>query len=115
MFGSAQGLAIHLNYSYRRPSSSSYQQPTAEPATRVLQLAEASNALPQIGALASAVTNETATDLPAIRRLHIDHVHSISIGVHKEKYFLLMTLDVIDFTFCSATVDHTEPELLVEA
>ena len=35
------------------------------------------------------------------------------IGVHKEKYFLLMTLDGIDFTFCSATVDRTEPENLI--
>ena len=84
-------MASQLKDSYRCPSSSNYQQPTAEPARRVLQRAEASNALPQIGALASAVTNETATDLPALRRLHIDHVHSISIGVHKEKYFLLMT------------------------
>jgi hypothetical protein len=83
---------------------------------RVLQRAEASNALDQISALASAVTtqlSETATDLPAVRRLHIDYAHSISIGVHKEKYFLLMTLDGIDFTFCSATVDRTEPESLI--
>ena len=90
-----------------------YQQPTAEPARRVLQRAEASNALHQISALASATTSETATALPALRRLHIDYAHSISIGVHKEKYFLLMTLDGIDFTFCSATVDRTEPESLI--
>jgi hypothetical protein len=79
----------------------------------VLQRAEASNTLHQISALASAVTSETATDLPALRRLHIDYAHSISIGVHKEKYVLLMTLDGIDFTFCSATVDRTEPESLI--
>jgi hypothetical protein len=70
-------------------------------------------ALNQISALASAVTSEMATDLPVLRRLHIDYAHSISIGVHKEKYFLLMTLDRIDFTFCSATVDRTEPESLI--
>ena len=69
-----------------------YQQPTAEPARHVLQRAEASNALHQISALARAATSETATDLPALRRLHIDYAHSISIGVHKEKKFLLMTL-----------------------
>jgi hypothetical protein len=74
-----------LKESYSCPSSSNYQQPTA---------------------------------LPALRRLHIDYAHSISIGVHKEKYFLLMTIDGIDFsraekTFCSATVDCTEPESLI--
>jgi hypothetical protein len=113
IFGSAQGLASHLKESYRCPSSSNYQQPTAEPARRVLQRAEASNTLHQISALASATTSETATVLPALRRLHIDYAHSISIGVHKEKYFLLMTIDGIDFTFCSATVDRTEPESLI--
>jgi hypothetical protein len=113
IFGSAQGLASHLKESYRCPSSSNYQQPTAEPARRVLQRAEASNALHHISALPSATTSETATALPALRRLHIDYAHSISIGVHKEKYFLLMTLDGIDFTFCSATVDRTEPESLI--
>jgi hypothetical protein len=113
IFGSVQGLASHLKESYRCPSSSNYQQPTAEPARRVLQRAEASNALHQISALASATTSETATALPVLRRLHIDYAHSISIGVHKEKYFLLMTLDGIDFTFCSATVDRTEPESLI--
>jgi hypothetical protein len=79
----------------------------------VLQRAEASNALHQISALASAATRETATDSPALRCLHIDYAHSISIGVHKEQYFLLTTLDGIDFTFCSATVDRTEPESLI--
>jgi hypothetical protein len=79
----------------------------------VLQRTEASNALHQISALARAAKRETATDSPALRRLHIDYAHSISIGVHKEKYFLLMTLDGIDFTFCSATVDRTEPESLI--
>ena len=110
ILGSTQGLASHLKESYRCPSSSNYQQPTAEPARRVLQRAEASNALHQISALASATTSETATTLPALRRLHIDYAHSIPIGVHKEKYFLLMTLDGIDFTFCSATADRTGPE-----
>ena len=113
IFGSAQGLASHLTDSYRCPSSSNYHPPTAEPAKRVLQRAEASTALHQISALASAVTNEPQTDLPALRRLHIDYAHSISIGMHKEKYFLLMTLDGIDFTYCSATVDRTEPESLI--
>jgi hypothetical protein len=37
----------------------------------------------------------------------------VSIGVHKEKYFLLMILDGIDFTFCYATVDRTETESLI--
>jgi hypothetical protein len=99
IFGSEQGLASHLTDSYRCPSSSNYQQPTAEPAKRVLQGAEASTALHQISVLASAVTNEPTTDLPALRRLQIDYAHSISIGMHKEKYFLLMTLDGIDFTY----------------
>ncbi len=113
IFGSAPVLASHLKESYRCPSSSNYQQPTAEPARRVLQRAEASNALHQISALASATTSETATALPALLRLHIVYAHSISIGLHKEKYFLLMTLDGIDFTFCSATVDRAEPESLI--
>jgi hypothetical protein len=94
-------------------TQTNYQQPTAEPARRVLQRAEASNALRLISALASAVMSETATDLPALLRLHIDYAHSISIGVHKEKCVLLMTLDGIDFTFCFATVDRTEPESLI--
>jgi hypothetical protein len=113
IFGSAQGLASHLTDSYRCPSSSNHHPPTAEPAKRVLQRAEAFTALHQIISLASAVTNEPQTDLPALRRLHIDYAHSISIGVHKEKYFLLMTLDGIDFTCCSATADRTEPETLI--
>ena len=33
--------------------------------------------------------------------------------MHKEKHFLLMTLDGIDFTYCSATADRTEPESLI--
>ena len=49
----------------------------------------------------------------ALRRLYIDFAHSISIGVHKERYFLLMTFHGIDFTFCSATVDRTEPDNLI--
>ncbi len=102
-----------MKESYRCPSSSNYQQPTTEPARRVLQRNEASNALHQINALASATTSETATALPALRRLHIDHAHSISFDMHKENFFLLMTLDGIDFTFCSATVDRTEPESLI--
>ena len=73
IFGSAQGLASHLTDSYRCPSSSNYHPPTAEPAKRVLQRAEASTALHQISALASAVTNEHQTDLPALRRFHIDY------------------------------------------
>ena len=56
---------------------------------------------------------KNVTNLPALRRLHIDYAHSISIGMQKEKYFLLMTLDGIDFTYCSATVDRTEPESLI--
>jgi len=62
---------------------------------------------------ASAVTNEPQTDLPALRRLHIDYAHSKSIGMHKQKYFLLMTLDGLDFTYCSATADRAEPESLI--
>jgi hypothetical protein len=53
IFGSAKGLASHLKESYRCPSSSNFQQPTAEPARRVLQRAEASNALHQISAVVS--------------------------------------------------------------
>jgi hypothetical protein len=100
-------------HSYRCPNSCNYQPPTAEPARRLLQRAEASNALNQISALASTGTSETTTDVPDLRRLHIDYAHSKSTGVHKEKYFLLMTLGDIDFTFCSATVDRTEPESLI--
>jgi hypothetical protein len=51
IFGSAQGLASHSKDSYSCPSSSNYQQPTAEPARRVLLRAEASNTLHQISAL----------------------------------------------------------------
>jgi hypothetical protein len=89
IFGSAQGLASHLTDSYRCPSFSNYHPPTTEPAKRVLRHAGASTALHQISALASAVTNEPQTDLPALRRLHVDYAHSMQ----KEKYFLLMTLD----------------------
>ena len=60
--------------------------------------------------------NEVRSRVPpadAGRLVFILYAHSISIGVYKEKYFLLMTLDGIDFTFCSATVDRTEPESLI--
>ena len=43
----------------------------------------------------------------------LDFLHSISICVHRAKYVLLMTLDGIDFTFHSPTVDRTEPENLI--
>ena len=66
IFMSAQGLASHLTDSYRCPSLSNYHPPPVEPAKRVLQRAEASTALHQISALASAVTNEPQTDLPAL-------------------------------------------------
>ena len=34
-------------------------------------------------------------DVPALRRLYIDFAHSISIGVHKEKHFLLINRMVL--------------------
>ena len=76
--------------------------------------AEASDALQQFHALAGAAMGETVPEnVHDLRRLYINFAHSISIGVHREKYLLLMTLDGIDFTFCSATVDRTEPENLI--
>ena len=57
----------NLKESHRCHSSSNFQPPTAEPARRVLQRAEASTALHQISAWASAATSTTASDLPALR------------------------------------------------
>ena len=114
IFGSAQALTSHLKESHRCPGSSRYQSLSEEPARRVLKRSEASDALQQIQAMAgTTLGDEEPEDVPALRRLYIDFAHSISIGVHKEKYFLLMTLDGIDFTFCSATVDRTELENLI--
>ena len=105
IFRSAQALIIHLKESHRCPGSSRYQTLSEEPARRVLKRAEASDALQQIRVLAGAAMGETVPEaVPALRRLYIDFAYSISIGVHTERYFLLMTLDGIDFTFCSATV-----------
>ena len=114
IFGSAQALTSHLKESHRCPGSSRYQPLSEEPARRVLKRAEASDALQQIRAMAgAAISDKEPDDVPALRRLYIDFAHSISIGVHKEKCFLLITFDGIDFTFYSATVDRTEPENLI--
>ena len=115
-FGSAQGLASHLKHSHCCPGSSNYKQQADDQADTVLGRKDASHALDQVRALSGAMTNhdESKIDAPALRRLHIDYAHSISLGWHKEKYFLLMTLDGIDFTFCSATTSRTEPENLIQ-
>ena len=114
IFGSVQGRASHLKESHRCSSSANYKPLMEAQTDQVLGRQEASDALTQIRALSGAATPEDLSDAPALlRRLHIDYAHSISIGVHKEKYFLLMTLDGIDFTFCSATSSRTQPENLI--
>ena len=78
----------------------------------MIKRAEASDALQQM-CYGAAMGDKEPDDVPALRRLYIDFAYSISIGVHNDKCCLFMTLDGIDFTFCSAIVDRTEPENLI--
>ena len=107
-FKTARSLTSHLRDSTKCSKSAKFE-PThlARHPDQVLEPAAAREALHQVCALAGTVPASSLT------RLHIDFAHSISIGVHKEKYFLIMVLDGIDFTYCSASTTRTEPEDLI--
>ena len=111
VFDNPQGLQHHRDESTKCPQSVKFQPTTTfQHPEQVLDSAEAADALHQVHALSGSVSEGATTSLT---RLHIDFAHSISVGVHKEKYFLIMVLDGIDFTFCSASARRTEPEDLI--
>ena len=58
----------------------------------MLKCVEDPDTLHQICGLAGAVMGETVTDVLALRRLYIDIACSISIVVHKKKYFLFIRI-----------------------
>ena len=81
--------------------------------------AAAKEALAQVSKLVDAEKNNKQQHTEPVKepelpyRMHIDYAHSISMGYNKEKYFLVMVLDGIDFTYASPTTRRTEPEALL--
>ena len=58
---------------------------------------------------------QTATTSPVHQPsgLHIDYAYAIAMGYHKEKYYLIMVVDGIDFVWASSTTTRTAPEDLI--
>ena len=109
-FHDALSLSNHLAHSQKCPSSSQFRAPLMPVilgSDITMPATTAAAALHHVRALASHVPTN------ALNRLHIDFAHSISIGVNKEKYFLVMVFDGIDFLYSSASVRRTDPELLI--
>ena len=45
--------------------------------------------------------------------LHIDYVCVITMGYHKEKYYLILVVDETDFVWAQSTTTHSSPEDLI--
>lgn len=52
--------------------------------------------------------------LKAQHTLHIDYAHTISLGYHNQRYYLVMVIDGIDFLWASASKKKQGPEELLE-
>jgi hypothetical protein len=46
--------------------------------------------------------------------LHIDYAHSISLGYSKEKYYLILVVDGIDFVWGQTCTTRSTPEDLIQ-
>mmetsp|Transcript_32813 Transcript_32813/g.67774 ORF Transcript_32813/g.67774 Transcript_32813/m.67774 type:complete len:134 (-) Transcript_32813:212-613(-) len=46
--------------------------------------------------------------------LHIDYAHTIAIGYHNQRYYLVMVIDGKDFLWASPTTTKDDPEALLE-
>ncbi len=49
----------------------------------------------------------------ATNGLHIDYVYSISLDFNKERYYLIMVVDGIDFIWASVSQDHSTPKNMI--
>jgi hypothetical protein len=45
--------------------------------------------------------------------LHIDYAYTITMGYHKEKYYLILVVDGIDFVWAQSTTTRSSPEDLI--
>ena len=46
-------------------------------------------------------------------RMHIDYANSITLGRSKERYYLIIVVDSIDFTWAQSSTSRSEPEDLI--
>ena len=46
--------------------------------------------------------------------LHIDHAHTIAVGLKGERYYLMMVVDGVDFMWATPTHHTSTPELAIE-
>mmetsp|Transcript_65694 Transcript_65694/g.136825 ORF Transcript_65694/g.136825 Transcript_65694/m.136825 type:complete len:162 (-) Transcript_65694:299-784(-) len=45
--------------------------------------------------------------------LHIDYAHSITVGYHNERYYLVFVVGGVNFLWATSSVTKADPELLV--
>jgi hypothetical protein len=50
---------------------------------------------------------------PPQHRMHIDYAHRITLGHNRELYYLIMVIDIIDFTRAQPSPNRFEPEDLI--
>jgi hypothetical protein len=50
---------------------------------------------------------------PPQHRMHIDYAHSITLGRNKKLYYLIIVIDIIDFTWAQPSPNRSEPEDLI--
>ena len=62
------------------------------------------------GDVARAISAQDLTKLD----LHIDYAHSISLGYSKEKYYLILVVDGIDFVWGQTCTTRSTPEDLIQ-
>ena len=62
------------------------------------------------GDVARAISAQDLTKLG----LHIDYAHSISLGYSKEKYYLILVVDGIDFVWGQTCTTRSTPEDLIQ-
>jgi hypothetical protein len=60
--------------------------------------------------MARAISAQDLTKLD----LHIDYAHSISLGYSKEKYYLILVVDGIDFVWGQTCTTRSTPEDLIQ-
>ena len=65
--------------------------------------------------------DESATDAAtppagdnAAGNLSIDFKHALSLGYHKEEYYLLIYADGVEMLWCALTTSHAQPRELIQ-
>ena len=46
--------------------------------------------------------------------MHVDYAHTIAVGYHNQRYYLVMVIDWVDFMWASSTATKDNPEALLE-